>query len=61
MPKNETRTKHIALKYHHFRSKVKEGLITVKRVDTKMQHGDILTKALEEPQFKHLRKLIMGW
>ena len=60
-PRMRPRTKHIALKYHHFRSKVKEGLITVKRVDTKMQHGDLLTKALEEHQFKHLRKLIMGW
>jgi len=60
-PRMRPRTKHIALKYHHFRSKVQEGLITVKRVDTKMQSGDILTKALAEPQFKHLRKLIMGW
>eukprot|EP00957_Ditylum_brightwellii_P185118 14096804-Ditylum_brightwellii.AAC.1 len=27
------RTKHIAIKYHHFRSKVKDGLIRIKRVD----------------------------
>ena len=60
-PRMRPRTKHIALKYHRFRSKVKEDLITVKRVDTKMQHGDLLTKALIEPQFKHLRKLIVGW
>ena len=60
-PRMRPRTKHIVLKYHHFRSKVQEGLITVKRVDTKMQRGDILTKALAEPQFKHLRILIMGW
>ena len=55
------RTKHIALKYHHFRSKVKQGMITVHRVDTRMQHGDLLTKALAEQQRVHLRKLIMGW
>ena len=42
-PKMRPRTKHIALIYHHYRSKVKEGLITVKWVDTKIQHGDLLT------------------
>ena len=40
------RTKRIVLTYHHFRSNIKEGLISVKRVDTKMKHGDLLTKAL---------------
>ena len=60
-PRMRPRTKHIGLKYHHFRSKVKDKLISVHRVDTKMQHGDLLTKALAEPQFFHLRKLIIGW
>ena len=60
-PRMRPRAKHIALKYHHFRSKVKEGVISVYRVDTKMQRGDLLTKVLAEPQFTHLRSLIMGW
>ena len=60
-PRMRPRTKHIALKYHHFKSKVKKGLVSVKRVDTKMQHEDNLTKLLAEPQSKHLRKLIMRW
>ena len=55
------RTKQIGLKYHHFRSKVKEKMIAMHRVDTKMQHGNLLTEALAGPQFIHLRKLIMGW
>ena len=55
------RTKHIGLKYHHFRSKLIDGMISVHRVDTKIQHEDLLTKALAEQQFVYLRKKIMGW
>ena len=50
-PKTRPRTKHIGLKYHHFRSKVKKGLVTVKYIDTKNQLADILTKPLAEAQF----------
>ena len=60
-PRMRSWIKHIGLKYHYFRSKVKEKMISVHRVDTKMQHGDLLTKALVGPQSIHLRKLIMGW
>ena len=59
-PRMRSRIKHIGLKYHYFRSKVKKKMISVHRVDTKMQHGDLLTKALAGPQSIHLRKLIMG-
>ena len=55
------RTNHIGLKYHHFRSKVKEGLISVKYIHTKDQIADLLTKALPEPQFLALRKAMNGW
>ena len=47
-PRMRPRTKHIGLKYHHFRSKVKDEMISVHRADTKMQNGDLLTKALVE-------------
>ena len=60
-PKMRPRTKHIGLKYHHFRSKVKEGLITVKYVNTENQLADLLTKALSEAQFLKLRRGINGW
>ena len=60
-PRMRRRTKHIDLNYHPFRSKLKQGIVSVHRVDTKMQYGDLLTKALAEQQFVHLRKLIMEW
>ena len=60
-PRLRPRTKHIALKYHHFRSKVKEGLVTVQYVHTRKQTADIFTKALPEDQFLALRKQLMGW
>ena len=40
------RTKHIALKYHHFRSFVKDGRITISYCRTTEQKVDILTKPL---------------
>ena len=47
-PKMRPRTKHIGLKYHHFRSKVKEGMISVHYISTHKQVADICTKALPE-------------
>ena len=60
-PKLRPRTKHIGLKYHHFRSKVKSGLISVRYISTEDQIADIFTKALPEPQFLKLRKSLNGW
>jgi hypothetical protein len=61
-PKISPRTKHIAVKYHHFRSKigVDKGII-IQRIDTTDQKADIFTKGLGATQFTHIRKLIMGW
>ncbi len=42
------RTKHIAIKYHHFRSKVQDGSISIHAIDTKEQIADIFTKPLDE-------------
>ena len=50
------RTKHIALKYHHFRSYADEVLITLETIRTGEQNVDMLTKSVEEPQFAYLRK-----
>ena len=60
-PKMRPRTKHIGLKYHHFRSKVHAGLISVQYINTENQIADIFTKALPEPQFLKLRKALNGW
>ena len=47
-PKFTPRTKHIAIKYHHFRSYVEKGTILLKSIDTKDQLADMLTKPLPE-------------
>ena len=50
-PKMRPRIKHICLKYHHFRSKVKQSVITVNYIDTLNQTANIFTRTLTEPQF----------
>ena len=60
-PKYRPRTKHIAIKYHHFRDNVQSGKVEIKPIDTKEQRADIMTKPLEKTQFEYLRKSINGW
>jgi hypothetical protein len=60
------RTKHIAIKYHHFRSRVqtsfnKSGDIRLKYISTKKQLADILTKPLDDDSFFKLRHMLCGW
>ena len=55
------RTKHIALKYHHFRKHVQDGTVKVEYVETDQQIADIFTKALGDLKFTTLRKMLMGW
>ena len=58
--KMRPRTKHIALKYHHFRSFVKCGYVNVSRVDTVEQLGNIFTNPLPDTTFRYLRKKLLG-
>lgn len=58
-PRMRPRTKHIALKYHHFRRFVKDKIISIEYVDTKEQIADIFTKALGDDQFNGLREKFM--
>lgn len=60
-PKYRPRTKHIAVKYHHFRERVEHGDVVVKKISTHLQKADLLTKALGYTTFKRLRGLVMGW
>ena len=60
-PKFTPRTKHIALKYHHFRRFVSNGTLDIKPIDTAEQIADIFTKPLPERQFVYLRKKLCGW
>jgi hypothetical protein len=60
-PKMRPRTKHIAIKYHHFRSHVACGDIKIQWIDTKHQLADIFTKPLAEIAFTSLRLSLLGW
>jgi len=55
------RTKHIALKYHHFRSFVERKRIRINYVDTLRQQADIFTKPVRDELFPKLRFMLMGW
>ena len=61
-PKLTPRTKHIAVKYHFFKSHIgrKKG-IELSKIDTEEQKADILTKGLSSIKFKQIRKLLCGW
>jgi len=60
-PKFTPRTKHIAIKYHHFRRFVSDETLIVKSIDTAEQIADIFTKPLTKKSFCHLRQKLMGW
>ena len=58
--------KHIAIKYHHFRSKVKKtynpsGDIVIKYISAKKQLSHIFTKPVDDVTFFTLRELLCGW
>ena len=55
------RTKHIGIKWHHFRDAVKNGSVVVKKIDTTFQLADPLTKPLPQHHFEMLHQLLMGW
>ena len=59
-------TKHIAIKYHHFCSRVqtsfnKSGDIKLKYISTKQQLADILTKPVDDNSFFRLHHMLCGW
>ena len=65
-PKFSARTKHIAIKYHHFRQHVEsqsipDGSPLILYIDTNDHLADILTKPLSEDKFIGFRKLLCGW
>ena len=61
MPKMSPRTKHIAIPYHFFRSKVQELEIEILPIGTTNQLADQFTKGLVEVKFVAARKALMGW
>jgi len=61
VPKMRPRTRHINLKYHHFREFVANKIIAIKKVDGDDQLADILTKPLADDKFAYLRRGLLGW
>ena len=59
--KYRPRTKHLNVKYHHFRDYVDRGEISVHKIDTTDQLADYLTKPVSQRILEHLRPKVMGW
>lgn len=55
------RTKHLNNRLFHFRGYVDKGWISIHPIKTTEQSADMLTKALNENDFKKHRKRINGW
>ena len=61
-PKMTPRSKHIAVKYHFFKSHIgSDKGIVIKKIDSESQLADIFTKGLERVKFENIRKLLMNW
>jgi hypothetical protein len=54
-------TKHLNVKYRHFRDQVVNGEISVHAIDTTVQCAALLTKPLNEELTNRHRKFIQGW
>ncbi|KAI2493616.1 hypothetical protein MHU86_20940 [Fragilaria crotonensis] len=61
VPKMRPRTKHLNVKYHHFRDHVARGEISLYPVTSANQEADIYTKPLPTTLFSRLRLAILGW
>ena len=61
VPKMRPRTKHINVKYHHFREHVRRKPIRIQKIDSENQLGDLFTKPCATHLFVKFRKAIMGW
>jgi hypothetical protein len=55
------RTKHITLKFHHFRDHIANGTVRIEKVASASNWADILTKPLTKFVHEKLCCLMMGW
>jgi hypothetical protein len=60
-PTMRPRSRHIAIKYHHFREHVCNGQICIQWISTAEQLADIFTKPLALQKFIPLRLKLLGW
>ena len=61
VPRMRPRTKHLNIKYHHFREEVNKGTVSIYHVKTEDQMADMLTKPLDQRLFEAHREKMMGW
>ena len=61
LPRLTPRTKHIAVPYHWFRTKVEQMEISIEPISTDHQLADQFTKSLTLDKFRSARKSLMGW
>ena len=54
-PVQHTRTKHLEIRHHFLRDNVQKGNISIKKVSSKDNIADILTKPLKREPFNLLR------
>jgi hypothetical protein len=59
--KTRPRTKHLNVKYHHFRDHVTRKEILIHAIDTQLQCADILTKPLNRQLTERHWREIQGW
>ena len=52
-------TKHIAIKYHHFREHVKMKPISINHISVEEQPADFLTNPLADERFRYVRKKVV--
>ena len=56
-----SRSKHFAIKYHWFRETLEPNNIEIRKIESKDQIADILTKGTTKDIFVALRKKLLGW
>jgi hypothetical protein len=61
LPKMRSRTKHLNIRMHHFREFVRNGIISINKIPTRYQLGDIATKPQPEDLFVSQRESLMQW
>jgi hypothetical protein len=61
LPKMRPRTKHINVRMHHFREHVRQGKITIHKVPSRYQLGDIATKPQPQDLFESQRESLLQW
>jgi len=60
-PRMTPRSKHIGIKYHWFRSKLKKGYLELHPIESARNLANIFTKPLTAETFVPERKALMGW